>query len=228
MKITLNKGQKLFFTSDTHYNHTNICHGVSKWAEERNCRPFQTLEKMNNTIVANINKVVGQDDILIHFGDWSFGGSDKIWEFRNRIVCKNIYLFLGNHDNHIAGNKIVPQDISKTFRELFLSVRDYAYLTISIPQEKTGKLIAQPKNLKLRFVCCHFPLASWHDMNQGVIHLHGHIHTPHEHKIGPGKMMDVGIDGHPEFRPYELNEVLQLIKKQPIKGLLKHEYDHHE
>ena len=249
MKITLNKGQKIFFTSDTHFHHTNICYGVSKWADERTCRMFDTLEEMDSKIVENINSVVGENDILIHLGDWSFGGSDQIWNFRKQIKCKNIHLILGNHDHHIAGDKVIPNAHSGDvtidgpnpntygddrdrlfdahFKELFESVSNYRMLTVSIPQERSGKLMAQPKNLKHRFVPCHFPIASWHDMNQGVIHLHGHIHTPNEHKIGPGKMMDVGIDGSLDFKPYELNEILQLMKGQPIKGLLQHEYDHH-
>ena len=31
MKIILNKGQKLWFTSDTHYNHANICRATTQW-----------------------------------------------------------------------------------------------------------------------------------------------------------------------------------------------------
>jgi len=138
-------------------------------------------------------------------------------------------LILGNHDHHIAGYKLIPNEDANVnhFKDLFESVSNYRMLTISVPQERSGELKAQPKNLKHRFVVCHFPIASWHDMNQGVMHLHGHIHTPHEHKIGPGKMMDVGVDGHPQFRPYSLEEVLELLKDQPIKGLLGHEFDHH-
>ena len=30
-KIKLEPGQQLFFTSDTHYNHKNICRGVTNW-----------------------------------------------------------------------------------------------------------------------------------------------------------------------------------------------------
>ena len=247
MKLTLNKGQKIFFTSDTHFNHSNICHGVSKWANERTCRPYQSLEEMNKSIVDNINSIVGEDDILFHLGDWSFGGKEQIWEFRKQIKCKNIHLILGNHDHHILGDKIIPnahcRDVivdgpnpntygdgrdrlfDATFRELFSSVSNYRTLTVSIPQGTIeGR---QLKNTKFRFVLCHFPIASWHNMNQGVMHLHGHIHTPHEHKVGPGKIMDVGVDGNDEFRPYEFNEILQLLKNQPIKGLLTHDFDHH-
>jgi hypothetical protein len=30
--------------------------------------------------------MVGQDDVLFHLGDWSFGGFESIEQFRNQIV----------------------------------------------------------------------------------------------------------------------------------------------
>jgi len=71
MKLTLNKGQKLWFTSDTHYNHGNICSATTQWTDPVTCREFESLEKMNAHLVGNINEKVGQDDILFHLGDWS-------------------------------------------------------------------------------------------------------------------------------------------------------------
>jgi calcineurin-like phosphoesterase family protein len=78
MKLTLNKGQKLWFTSDTHYNHANICSATTQWTDPVTCREFKSLEKMNAHLVGNINEMVGQDDILFHLGDWSFGGFEQI------------------------------------------------------------------------------------------------------------------------------------------------------
>ena len=129
MKIRLEESQRLFFTSDTHYNHKNICRGVSDWGKggEFSTRDFNTLSKMNDTIVNGINEVVGQDDILIHLGDWSFGGIDSISEFRRRIICKNIHLVLGNHDHHILNNKVIADDMFDEYsiQTLFSSVSPY-------------------------------------------------------------------------------------------------------
>jgi calcineurin-like phosphoesterase family protein len=75
MKLKLDPTQRLYFTSDTHYNHTNICRGVTRWTDAEDVtRDFKTLDQMNDRIVAGINTEVGQDDILFHLGDWSFGG----------------------------------------------------------------------------------------------------------------------------------------------------------
>ena len=91
MKLILEKGQNLFFTSDTHYSHSNICRATTRWTDADSVtRDFKSLEHMNDTLVNNINEVVGQDDILIHLGDFSFGGFDKIKEFRDRIICQKI------------------------------------------------------------------------------------------------------------------------------------------
>ena len=48
MKITLEKDQRIFFTSDTHYAHSNICSATTNWTESSNLtREFSTLDHMN-------------------------------------------------------------------------------------------------------------------------------------------------------------------------------------
>ena len=57
--------------------------------------------------------------------------------------------------------------------------------------------------------------------------LHGHCHLPNEKKISNGRRMDVGMDGHPEFRPYNLlKEIMNPMKKIPIGSELGSD-DHH-
>lgn len=212
MKILLNKGQKVWFTSDTHYNHANICKGTTQWDRggENHFRDFDTLNQMNAVLVNNINAVVGQDDILIHLGDWSFGGFDSIAEFRNRIVCQNIHLVLGNHDHHIAKNRDGIADI-------FSSVHQYLDLSIKWP-DGSGKHVGQ------QFVCMHFPIASWDGLGKGVPHLHGHVHLPPNRRVGRGKVMDVGVDGN-NLSPISMSDVVRILEKQPIDGFL--DKDHH-
>jgi calcineurin-like phosphoesterase family protein len=182
----------VWFMSDPHYNHKNICRGTTSWDENTRTRPFDTLEEMNNTIVNNINNNVMENDWLIGLGDFAFGGIEKIPEFRNRINCKNIIWILGNHDHHIEKNK---DDVAN----LFTKVK--SYLEIKITKNK----------IEHKFVLCHYPIASWHDVRKGTIHLHGHVHFPPELKFGPGKMMDVGFDGSEEFRPYSFDEIINVM-----------------
>ena len=62
-------GDRLFFTSDTHFNHTNILQYCN--------RPFKTVDQMNETIIPNWNKMVGPYDVIFHIGDFCLGGSEE-------------------------------------------------------------------------------------------------------------------------------------------------------
>ncbi len=92
--------ENIWVSSDPHYNHRNICRGVSTW--ESGTRDYDDMESMNNKLVENINKSINHNDILFCLGDWSFGGRGSVSEFRSQIDCKNIHLILGNHDKHIS------------------------------------------------------------------------------------------------------------------------------
>jgi len=198
---------KVFFVSDTHYSHKNICRGVTDWRTQdgevpvHSTRDFNTIELMNNALVDNINSVVGQDDTLIHLGDFSFGGFENIGNFLDRLVCKNIHLVLGNHDTHIKYNRDGIQG-------RFLSVQQYLEVKIN----------------DYYFVLSHYPLQSWHGLNKGVIHLHGHVHLPKNLKFGNGKKMDVGVDGN-DLNPYLIDDIIKIMNKRDIASdMIK---DHH-
>ena len=211
MKINLNKGQRLWFTSDTHYAHANICSATTQWTDPVTCREFASLEQMNSHLIANINEVVEQDDILIHLGDWSFGGFEKVQEFKDSIFCRNIHIITGNHDHHIQNNR-------EDCQNLFSSVNKYVELNVKWN-------VGTPFMNEQEFILMHFPIASWNNLARNSIHLHGHVHLPKSKRIGSGKMMDVGVDGN-DMKPIEMREVLQLMDIQPVKSMLK--FDHHE
>ena len=146
---------RVWITSDPHYNHKNICRGVTDWrtsdgeVPEYNTRNFPTLELMNNELVNNINSKVGQDDTLIMLGDVAFGGFEFIRIFLDRLVCKNIHLVLGNHDHHIKNNR-------ENIHDRFLSVQNYLEVNIG----------------GANFVLSHYPLCSWNQLSKGSIQLH--------------------------------------------------------
>ena len=213
MKIELKQGQRLWFTSDTHYNHTNICRATTRWIDADSVtRDFGSLEKMNEELIFWINQRVAQDDILIHLGDWSFGGFENIEVFRNRIICQNVHLILGNHDHHIERNK-------DNIQSIFSSVNHYLDLNVSW-------WIAGKKKEHARFICMHYPIASWNGMNDGAIHLHGHVHLPKHLRMAAGKAMDVGVDGN-DLEPIEMDDILIKMVSRPIAKLTLPK-DHHE
>jgi calcineurin-like phosphoesterase family protein len=198
---------KVWITSDTHYGHKNIVRGTTNWRTQDgevpvdSTRDFQTIEQMNERLIDGINHFVGQDDTLIMLGDVSFGGFENIGIFLNRIICKNIHLILGNHDHHVENNR---GDIQGKF----LSVQHYLEVNIE------GK----------NFVLCHYPLQSWHGLNKGVIHLHGHVHLPEHRKFGNGKRMDVGVDGN-GMNPYSISDIIKIMDKIPVGSDMSG--DHH-
>ena len=197
----------VWITSDTHYSHKNICRGVTNWRTKdgkipiESTRDFNTIEDMNSVIVDNINSKIGHDDTLIHLGDFSFGGFDKIGQFLDRLVCKNIHLVLGNHDHHIKNNR-------ENIHDRFLSIQNYLEVNIGGAD----------------FVLSHYPLCSWNQLSKGAIQLHGHVHLPTNKKWGNGKRLDVGVDGN-NYQPYKLTEIVHMMDRREVRSEITN--DHH-
>lgn len=192
----------------THYAHKNLVSGISSWEnKKKNCRNFYTLEKHNETLVNNINSVVKENDVLYFLGNWSFGGVDNIMIFRKKLICKNIHLILGNHDK-----VIFQKQRSFIGPGMFLSVSQIKNITIE----------------DQKIVLCHFPMRTWENASKGAWMLHGHSHgTLHKYEKKRNfwrsllpfifkkqyyKTMDVGIDCHPEFKPYSFEGIKAIME----------------
>lgn len=213
MKLIKTSNQNIWFTSDTHYGHKNICRGTSRWENAENeTRDFNELDEMNQAITWNINKLVQPDDILFHLGDWSFGGVDNITKFRERIACQNIHLIYGNHDTSIRNSPVL--------QALFSSVQDYLELDVRMYTGDAQKTLVFQQD----FVLMHYPISSWNRLKKGSVHLHGHVHLPPRKRVGTGKMLDVGMDGN-YLMPVSLLEVMKVMAKQPISSAITG--DHH-
>lgn len=194
----------IWITADLHIGHKNIVKGISEWEDKSPCRNFETLEKHDSTIIDNINKIVGQNDIFYVLGDIFFGGRDLILPYRNRIVCKNIHLVLGNHDLLIRKNALLDEGLYA--RDLFTSCSD-------VVEKRIGKE---------KFFMSHYAHRTWPSLHKGTLHLYGHSHGSLEHTTY-GRSMDVGIDTHPEFRPYHIDEIRTILNKRDIFS-----QDHHK
>lgn len=229
---------QIYFSSDFHGYHKNICKGTTQWTNNANhnnnqeCRDFPNEVAMTEHLVENINKCIKEDDILYFLGDWSFGGIDKIWKFRKQINCETIHFILGNHDHHQEANK-----------EIYIPIEDnYILGKLDIPidpfKKKDGKFCVEIRNLfssvnhvlhttigKNKFFLSHYAHRVWNQSHHGVIHLYGHSHSSLE-ATPWGKSMDVGIDNAfkilGEYRPFHINEILEIMNKREI-----HIIDHH-
>ena len=111
-------GAKVYFTSDTHFNHANIIGFCS--------RPFKNVNEMNETLIANWNRVVGVDDIVFHLGDFCLGGSAEWTNVLNRNIGYNqinLQLFL-----------------------LFSQIRCSAFLQNALPRLITANILNRSLN----------------------------------------------------------------------------------
>jgi len=224
------KDRNIWFISDTHYSHKNMCRAGSNWEnKETGSRDFSSISKMNDDMVNKINEVVMPDDILFHLGDWSMGGYDNIAVFRQRLNVSEIHLIMGNHDEHIKKDKEFDfsthnreqfshlktrvqclYDIPVSAQEMFTSVQDYLEITID----------------KQQIVLSHFPIISWNNLSKGSWHLHGHTHgnlfpnVGNEHWYKTSKILDVGIDNYyklfNEYGIFSFRELKSIMNKRDI------------
>ena len=85
-------GDKLFFTSDTHFGHERIIQYCN--------RPFKDAAEMNEALIRNWNAVVPPDGTVFHLGDFAMGmDQDRTVGILSRLNG-TIYLVAGNHDRH--------------------------------------------------------------------------------------------------------------------------------
>lgn len=201
MKIELSP-ERVFITSDSHFYHKNITKGVTEWTSGA-MRDFDNEFLMTDKLIENINSKVGGDDILIHLGDWSFGGKDKIKLARDRIDCKNIYLIKGNHDQHIVKDK--------SLQELF---------TKFWGQEDIDPIVDFKVGYH-HYLCGHYSMNIWNKSHHGFRNLFGHSHG--SLIVNPNSLsIDVGVDCHNLF-PLSFVEVEEIMSKKVWKAV-----DHHE
>lgn len=99
---TYPSGEGLFFTSDTHFGHQNIL----QYAQ----RPFSNTKEMDETLIANWNRVVKPGDTVFHLGDFAFGEIPVIKKLVEQLNG-NIILIRGNHDRK-------PEKLAEVFHEL--------------------------------------------------------------------------------------------------------------
>lgn len=201
--------KNIWITSDTHYGHANIAGpSISRWSG--GYRDFDTIHQMNMTLVEGINKYVKEDDILYHLGDWSFGGVHNIKKFRDSIICQNIHLIRGNHDQHIVDKEIKFLDTSFNTIDLFTSVQD----------------VLEVSHGKHRLFLSHYPHLSWHHAYKEVIMLHGHEHGLFDNLNINTLRMDVGVDVsykiYGEYRPFSIEEVIDLNSRKKIIPIKHH------
>ena len=102
----------IYFTADTHFNHSNIINLCG--------RPFANVEQMNDKLIQNWNSCVKNDDEIYVLGDFMFKGSGN--EANNLLQRLNgiKYLIKGNHDKYLEDTTF--------YNDNFVWIKDYHVL----------------------------------------------------------------------------------------------------
>lgn len=92
-ELVLNPSEfdKVWVISDTHFCHRRILE------YEAANRPFKDRDEMNEAMIQRWNEKVGEKDLVLHLGDFSFGNKHRIKDIVARLNGR-IWLLMGNHD----------------------------------------------------------------------------------------------------------------------------------
>lgn len=97
-----------YFTSDTHFGHTNIIGFCD--------RPFDSIHSMNEALIFNWNSVVDPNDHVYHLGDFALCPTKAATEIAYALNGK-IHLVEGNHDRR--------KNVRGSLKERFEWVKSY-------------------------------------------------------------------------------------------------------
>ena len=180
---------KVFFTSDTHFGHSNII----KYCQ----RPFNSAEHMDEVLINNWNEVVSPQDIVFHLGDFCFG-SDKEWIKILQRLNGTKYLILGNHDLKKIANS---NQIKDYFADINMQMR--------VVVDKQKMLLNH-----YPFLCFE---GGYQNVWQLFGHVHSSKHSTGIDKerlvhLFPTQY-DVGVDNN-NYRPVSFAQVSQIITEQ--------------
>lgn len=182
---------KVWFTSDLHFWHKNIC----KYCN----RPYETIEEMNEAIIANWNSVVKEDDVVFVLGDLGFCGIEKLRHLMSQLKGK-IFLIQGNHDSDKVVDKLYEEGLIKDYFKLL-------EVTIINDEECPNQ----------QLTLCHFPMIDWYNKEKGAWMIHGHQHQLPETPSCSPKHYDVGLDKN-GMTPISFEQLKINITKQYLNN----------
>lgn len=174
-----------YYIADMHFHHKNLLTKMDK-------RGFETVEQMDEYMIAKWNaKVRNQDEVVI-LGDFAWGKAEQVTQLLEQINGR-LYLIQGNHDYFLRDKKFNA--------ERFVWVKPYAEI----------------QDNKRKVVLCHYPILCYNGQyrldkkgNPSTYMLHGHVHDTHDQRLLEQFRMIVesqvieGMDGNPRKIPCNL------------------------
>lgn len=181
------KANKIWFTSDLHFWHKNIC----KYCN----RPFDSVEQMNDTIIDKWNSIVKLDDTVFILGDLGFCGIEKLRLLISQLNG-NLIVIQGNHDPNKVINALLEENLIQEAHKLLHVIVE-------------GDEECHDQELTL----CHFPMIDWYNKEKGAWMIHGHQHQLPETPSCSVKHWDVGLDKN-NMQPINFEQLKINITKQ--------------
>ena len=155
---------------------------------------------MDRTLIENWNELGGENDTVIHLGDFAFKGCNSIKHYRDQLNGK-VILIRGNHDPKQFG-QLTPH---------FDGVHDYLEIDVKDADANQGWQ---------HITLCHYALRVWNRSHHGSFSLFGHSHgtLPDD----PNSLsFDVGVDCH-DYKPISYNRVKEIMATKTFTPI-----DHH-
>ncbi len=140
-------------------------------------RRFDSVEEMNAILIERWNAKVPPKGVVWFLGDLAFAKPARMLEILDQLHGQ-IHLIRGNHDRHMK-----PEVLAR-----FASVHTLT------EQRLDGKKVS----------LCHYPMHAWESSHYGALHFHGHSHGECEPRLN---RLDVGVDLHPEYEPFNYEEI---------------------
>ncbi len=162
-----------FFIADTHFGDARIM------AYEN--RPFASPAEMDEALIANWNKTVGDDDTVFLLGDFSCYDEEKNREILARLHGRKI-LILGNHDRQFTAQQWRAMGFDEA-SEWPIVYKDF-------------------------FILSHEPL--YINTNMPYANLFGHVHANPSYKDSSKQSVCVSVE-RIGYTPITLDEVMRKI-----------------
>lgn len=206
--LIIDHPERLFFTSDTHFNHTNII----KYCD----RPFNDANHMNDMLIAKWNKVVAPGDTVVICGDFAYGDK-KDWEaLLNRLSGMKIFV-QGNHDRDTAIPEYKFHRIYDGFGTLMVKDPD-GDQHITVCHYPMLSWYLSHKNSWNIFGHWHSGTVRKAEGLEGSADTEDYVREERKafDKLRPTQY-DVGVDGN-DYTPVSYDQVKKIINAQIIKA----------
>jgi calcineurin-like phosphoesterase family protein len=177
-----------WFTSDTHFYHTNVIAYCN--------RPFRDVEDMNEKLIERWNLMVKPGETIFHLGDFCFAGRSKTRPILERLNGE-IILVQGNHD-HSAHTRLFKTVVNAWHTKI--AGQDVSLSHYPFWYEDSEKLDGGGRYKERRLE------------NKGQWLLHGHVHHHWKRK---DRMINVGVDVW-NWAPVSQDEIEEIILSKPL------------